>query len=265
MELEYFVIPGTDDEWHQKWVDARVKWWTDQGLTEENLKLYRQSPEELSHYSKATVDILYKFPHGFEELEGIANRTDYDLGSHTKEQGQFQLTARVEPNHDSVEKLAVRNADSDNFLVPFVIEPSAGVDRGVLALLTEGYTVEDLENASQRIVLKLRRHLAPIKVAVMPLARNNEAIVEAAKRIKAELQGLGIGRILFENTGNIGKGYRRHDEVGTPICVTVDFETIEKTPSTVTVRNRDTMKQERVLVSQLPQFVRDYFAKPESP
>lgn len=264
MELEFFVMPGTDDEWHEKWVAARQNWWMEQGLAKENLKLYRQTKEELSHYSKATVDILYKFPHGFEELEGIANRTDYDLGSHTKEQGQFKLMARVEPNHDSVEKLAVRDAESEQFIVPFVIEPSAGVDRGVLALLTEGYTVEDLENGSQRVVLKLRRHLAPIKVAVMPLARNNEAIVDMAKQIKAKLQSLGIGRILLENTGNIGKGYRRHDEVGTPICVTVDFETIEKTPAKVTIRDRDTMKQERVAVSELPQFVREYFRPSDS-
>jgi len=259
MELEYFVAPGTDDRWHRDWVDTRIKWWIAQGLTEENLKLYEQPKEELSHYSKATVDILYKFPHGFEELEGIANRTDYDLGSHTKEQVQLRLTARVEPNSDSVERLAVRDLDSDSFLVPFVIEPSAGVDRGVLALLTEGYTVEELENGTQRIVLKLKRHLAPIKVAVLPLARNNEAIVETARRIKAELQGLGIGRVLLENTGNIGKGYRRHDEVGTPICVTVDFETIEKSPSTVTIRDRETMRQERISVAELPKFIGKYF------
>lgn len=263
MELEFFVAPGTDDEWHEKWVEARQEWWVEQGLAKENLKLYRQTKEELSHYSKATVDILYQFPHGFEELEGIANRTDYDLGSHTKEQNQFNLTARVEPNNDSVEKLALRNAESENFIVPFVIEPSAGVDRGVLALLTEGYTVEDLENGSQRVVLKLKRHLSPIKVAVIPLARNNETIVDTARRIKSKLQSLGIGRILLENTGNIGKAYRRHDEVGTPICVTVDFETIEQNPGTVTVRDRDSMKQERVAVSDLPQYVREYFAPSE--
>ena len=264
MELEYFVEPGSDDEWHEHWVQARLNWWQEQGLAKENLQPKSQGPDELAHYSKATVDILYKFPHGFEELEGIANRTDYDLGSHTKDQDQFQLTARVEPNCDSVEKLAIRNQESEKFIVPFVIEPSAGVDRGVLALLTEGYTVEDLENGSQRIVLKLKRHLAPIKVAVIPLARNNQPLVDTAKRIKRELQSLGIGRILLENTGNIGKAYRRHDEVGTPICVTVDFETIEKEPPTVTIRDRDTMTQHRVAVLELSQFVQEYFTKSDN-
>lgn len=264
MELEFFVMPGTDEEWHKIWVEARLNWWKAQGLSEQNLAPKSQPKEELSHYSKATVDILYRFPHGFEELEGIANRTDFDLGSHTKEQIQFQLTAKVEPNSDSVEKLAIRPPESDQFIVPFVIEPSAGADRGVLALLTEAYTVEKLENGSERIVLRLRRHLAPIKVAVIPLARNNEALVSKAKGIKAELQSLGIGRILLENSGNIGKSYRRHDEVGTPICLTLDFETIEQSPATVTIRNRDTMQQERILVSELSNYVRNYFSSTEA-
>jgi len=259
MELEFFVAPGSDDQWHQYWVETRLDWWKRQGLSEENLVLQPQSKEELAHYSKATVDILYRFPHGLEELEGVANRTDYDLGSHTKAQDEFNLTAKVDPNPDSNAKLAIREQDGATF-VPFVIEPSAGVDRGVLAVLAEAYTEETLENGSERVVLKLRPHLAPIKAAVLPLARNNEKIVAKATEIKRQLQSLGLGRILLENTGNIGKGYRRHDEVGTPLCITVDFETIEQPEETVTVRDRDTTKQVRVPVAELPAYLREYFA-----
>jgi glycyl-tRNA synthetase len=259
MELEFFVEPGTDLEWHERWVQARIDWWKEQGLSESNLECYRQKPDELAHYSKATVDILYRFPHGLEELEGVADRTDFDLGSHSKNPEELGLTAKVEPNNDSTAKLGVRDLETNKLVVPFVIEPSAGVDRGTLAVLTEAFTRETLENGSERIVLKLRPHLAPIKVAVIPLAKNNPAIVEAAMKIKKELQSLGLGRVLFENSGNVGKSYRRHDEIGTPICVTVDFETIEQSPASVTVRERDTTKQERVEVSQLADYVRKFY------
>ena len=257
MELEYFVTPGTDEEWHAKWVETRVNWWKEQGLSPANLELFVQPKEDLSHYSKATTDILYRFPHGVEELEGIANRTDFDLGSHTKNQEEFKLSAKVDVNKHSNTKLAIR--ENDVPVVPYVIEPSAGVDRGVLAVITEAFTQEDLGEGKSRIVLKLKKHLSPIKVAVIPLAKNNPQIVETAKAIKNSLQKLGLGRILYENTGNIGKGYRRHDEIGTPLCVTVDFETIEQEPATVTVRDRDTMKQERIAISELPSYVREYF------
>ncbi len=259
MELEFFVEPGTDLEWHERWVQMRLDWWKEQGLSESNLECLRQTPEELAHYSKATVDILYRFPHGLEELEGIADRTDYDLGSHSKNPEELNLSAKVDANVDSTEKLTYRDNITNQLSVPFVIEPSAGVDRGVLAVITEAYTKEKLENGSERIVLKLRPHLAPIKVAVIPLAKNNPTIVEKALSIKQELQKLGLGRVLLENTGNVGKSYRRHDEVGTPICVTVDFETIEQTPASVTVRNRDTTAQERIEVSQLANYVRDFY------
>ncbi len=265
MELEFFVEPGTDDEWHKKWVEARIQWWRQQGLASDNLVAYHQTAEELSHYSKATVDILYRFPHGLEELEGIANRTDFDLGSHSKNQDELGLKAKVMENKDSTSKLTVRDLEANKEFVPFVIEPSAGVDRGVLAVITEAYTEEVLENGNIRVVLKIKPHLAPIKAAVIPLARNNEALVHKAESIKRTLQSLGVGRILLENTGNIGKSYRKHDEVGTPICVTVDFETMtesENKPAgeeTVTVRDRDTMKQERISISALPEYVRKYF------
>ena len=264
MELEYFVEPGTDEEWHQYWVGERMRWWQLQGLSSDSLQTYHQQPEELAHYAKATVDILYRFPHGMEELEGIANRTDFDLGSHTRSQASYSLTARVEPNEDSTAKLAIFNPLTNKSIVPFVIEPSTGLDRGTLALLTEAYTKETLENGSQRTVLKLKPHLAPIKVAVLPLIRNRPEIVDKAKQIRHSLQKIGLGRVFCEDTGNIGKGYRRHDEVGTPLCVTVDFDTVGRgdKPSlinTVTVRDRDTLKQERVSISELESYVKERF------
>ncbi len=264
MELEFFVLPGTDEDWHSKWVESRVAWWRAQGLESDNLQQFHQPKEELAHYSKATVDILYRFPHGMEELEGVANRTDFDLGSHSKHPQELGLKAKVEENADSVVKLTAPDPVTQKPLVPFVIEPSAGVDRGVLAVLTEAYTEEKLENGTDRIVLKLKPHLAPIKVAVIPLARNKPEIVAKAKEIKDALLKLGLGRIYYENSGNIGKSYRRHDEVGTPLCVTVDFDTIGKGETadlagTVTIRDRDTMKQVRVHASKLAEHITGYF------
>jgi glycyl-tRNA synthetase len=258
MELEFFVPPGTDEQWHDIWVEERLRWWDAQGVSRNRLELLHVPADELAHYSKATVDVMYPFPHGLEELEGIANRTDFDLGSHTKAQDEMNITARVAPNRDSNTKLAVQNTDTNEWVVPFVIEPSAGVDRGVLAVLNEAYRVETLENGSERTVLSFKPHLAPIKVAVVPLKRNHDGIVGRARAIKQNLQALGLGRILYENTGNIGKAYRRHDEVGTPLCVTVDFQTIED-DDTVTVRDRDTMAQQRVAVAELSDYVKEYF------
>ena len=254
MELEFFVKAGEDEDWHNKWVEIRLDWWEQQGVGRSQLELYHVPADELAHYSKATVDVMYRFPHGLEELEGIANRTDFDLGSHTKNQSDFDLTATVEPNKDSNAKLALQDLEAKKWHIPFVIEPSAGVDRGVLAIMNEAYTVETLENGSERTVMAFKPHLAPIKVAILPLKRNHEGIVNKAKAIKNDLMRLGIGRIFYEDTGNIGKGYRRHDEVGTPLCVTVDFQTIEE-DDTVTVRNRDTMAQERVAIADLPNYV----------
>ncbi len=254
MELEFFVEPGTDEDWHETWVQARLDWWQDQGVNPNNLQLYHVPGDELAHYSKATVDIMYSFPHGVEELEGIANRTDFDLGSHTRGQPELSIDAEVMPNADSTARLATPDQASGKWTVPYVIEPSAGVDRGVLALLNEAYRVEELDNGRRRTVLGLKPHLAPIKAAVIPLKRNHEGIVAKARDIKQSLQALGLGRVLYEHTGNIGKGYRRHDEVGTPFCVTVDFQTIEE-DDTVTVRDRDTMDQCRIAVSDLPAYL----------
>ncbi len=259
MELEFFVPPGEDESWHRYWIEARRDWWLAQGLSADRLQLFEQPAAELSHYAKRTVDILYRFPHGNEELEGIANRTDYDLGSHTKDQASLGCQAKVRENHLSNARLACQDAVSGAWQVPFVIEPSAGVDRGALALLTEAYEEQELANGKVRTVLRLNRHLAPVKAAVLPLKRNHQGLVSEARKIKASLQSLGLGRILLENTGNVGKGYRRHDEIGTPICITVDFQTIDANDATVTVRDRDSMAQERVLLANLAAYVRDYY------
>jgi len=257
MELEFFVKPGSDEEWHKYWVEKRTKWWESQGVNKKNLHTVDVDKSELSHYSKATVDIMYDFPHGKEELEGIANRTDFDLGSHTKNQKDFNIAANVKKNEHSTTKLGVQNLEEKTSFIPYVIEPSAGVDRGVLAVLNEAFTNEEISNGNSRIVLKLKPHLSPIKAAVIPLKKNNDQIVEKAKNIKNQLQNLGLGRVMLENSGNIGKNYRRHDEIGTPICITVDFETLED--DSVTIRDRDSMNQERVLIKDLNQFYQKYF------
>ena len=255
MELEFFVVPGTDEDWHKKWVELRINWWEKQGVPKNSLELYEVPIDELAHYSKATVDIMYKFPHGVEELEGIANRTDFDLGSHSKNQDELSLKSKVSENNESNAKLALKD-ENNNWMVPFVIEPSAGVDRAILAILNEAYHLEKIED-KQRVVLKLKPHLSPIKAAIIPLKKNDEKIVKKAKEIKNKLQSLGMGRVLFENSGNIGKNYRRHDEIGTPICITIDFETLEE--ETVTVRDRDTMSQKRVSISDLEEVFKDLF------
>ena len=255
MELEFFVVPGTDEDWHKKWVEFRVNWWEKQGVPKKSLELYDVPKDELAHYSKATIDIMYKFPHGVEELEGIANRTDFDLGSHSKNQDELSLKAKVSQNNESNAKLALKD-ENNNWMVPFVIEPSAGVDRAVLAILNEAFHLEKIED-KERVVLKLKPHLSPIKAAIIPLKKNDEKIVTKAKEIKNKLQSLGLGRVLFENSGNIGKNYRRHDEIGTPICITIDFETLEE--ETVTVRDRDTMSQKRVSISDIEEVFKKLF------
>jgi glycyl-tRNA synthetase len=254
MELEYFVKPGSDEDWHKYWVDKRLNWWAEQGVKSEKLKLLEVEKKDLSHYSKATFDIMYDFPHGLEELEGIANRTDFDLGSHSKNQKDFNIKANIQENKNSTTKLAIQDLENKEWFIPFVIEPSAGVERGVLAVLNEAYTIEE---ANKRTLLKLQPHLSPIKAAVIPLKRNNSDLVNIANNVKSELQSLSLGRVMIENTGNIGKNYRRHDEIGTPLCITIDFETLEN--QTVTIRDRDTMKQEKVSLSEVANYYSKYF------
>ena len=251
MELEYFVEPGKDEECINSWVQKRLEWWEKQGVPTESIELYEVPKDELAHYSKRTVDLMYNFPHGLEELEGIANRTDFDLGSHSKKQEELGIKSQVKNNRNSNSKLAVQNEHGD-WYVPYVIEPSAGVERGFLAILNEAFVEEDLDDGKTRTVLKLKPHLAPVKAAIIPLKKNNEEIVALSKSTKNLLQDLGLGRVMLENTGNIGKGYRRHDEIGTPICITVDFDSLEN--NTVTIRDRDTMDQTRLKINELPNF-----------
>ena len=253
MELEFFVTPGSDEEWHDKWVKSRVNWWEDQGVPESSLELYEVPDDELAHYSKRTVDIMYKFPHGVEELEGIANRTDFDLGSHTKNQDELEISADVMPNKASNSKLAIQDIETKKWVVPYVIEPSAGVDRGILAILNESYELQVLDSGKERTVLHLKPHLSPIKAAVIPLKKNNEGLVKAASDLKKALQKLNLGRVVLENSGNIGKSYRRHDEIGTPLCITIDFDTLED--GSATIRDRDSMKQERVSLDLIPEYL----------
>ena len=252
MELEYFVMPGEDEDAHTSWVQKRLDWWDKQGVPTKSIELYDVPTDELAHYSKKTVDLMYKFPHGLEELEGIANRTDFDLGSHSKKQDELNISSKVNVNKHSNSKMAVQN-ESGDWVVPYVIEPSAGVERGFLAIINEAYTNEELEDGKSRIVLKLKPHLSPVKAAVIPLKKNNEDIVNTAKKIKDNLQKIGLGRIILENTGNIGKSYRKHDEIGTPLCITVDFDTLDD--NTVTIRDRDSMTQKRLKVDELAHYV----------
>ena len=257
MELEYFVKPGEDEKWHKEWTEFRVNWWQEQGIERDNLEIYYVPEEELAHYSKGTVDIMYKYPHGTEELEGIANRTDFDLGSHTKGQNDLDIKAKVTKNTQSNSKLAIQDLDTKEWFLPYVIEPSAGVDRGFLAILNEAYNEEILDDGKKRTVLSIKPHLAPIKVAVIPLKRNNEEMVMKAENLKKSLQSAIDGRVLLENTGNIGKNYRKNDEIGTPACITVDFQTLDD--DTVTVRDRDSMEQKRVNLSEINSFLKKIY------
>ena len=252
MELEYFVNPGSDDEWHDKWVELRLAWWNEQGVPKEKIKLLNVEGEELAHYSKRTVDLMYEFPHGLEELEGIANRTDFDLGSHSKNQEDLNIKAKVMKNSSSKAKLAIQEQDTQKWMIPFVIEPSAGVERAFLAILNEAYKLEELEEGKTRVLLSLKPHLAPVKAAVIPLKKNNQDLVDLAYKLKNKLQSMKLGRVVVENTGNIGKSYRKHDEIGTPICITVDFDSLEK--NKVTIRDRDDMSQETLEIDQVSSF-----------
>jgi glycyl-tRNA synthetase len=255
MELEYFVKPGEDEEAFQYWVDAYVDWYASLGLSRNNIFLYEVPKGELAHYSKRTVDIYYRFfpereegRKQFEELMGIANRTDFDLRAHSKgavdEEGN-----RINP--DSTEDLSYFEEATKTRFYPFVIEPSAGVNRSVLAVLMEAYSERTNDKGEKRVILKLHPELAPIKVAVLPLAKNKPEIVGMAKAIKRSLQP--VLRSVYDDTGGIGKLYARQDEIGTPFCVTVDHQSLED--EAVTVRDRDTWQQERVKVSELPEHL----------
>jgi glycyl-tRNA synthetase len=242
MEMEFFVEPGTDEEWHDYWIEQRMRWYTDLGVREESLRLREHEQDELSHYSKRTVDIEYAFPFtDWGELEGIANRTDFDLKAHEKQSG---------------EDLTYFDQEKNERYHPYVIEPAAGVDRAALAFLVDAYRVEEAPNAKgemeKRTVLKLHKDLAPIKVAVLPLSRN-ERLVPKAREVFDLLKGSWMCD--FDDAGSIGRRYRRQDEVGTPFCVTVDFESLDD--NAVTIRDRDSMSQERLSLSSVSFRLRD--------
>jgi glycyl-tRNA synthetase len=242
MEMEFFVRPGTDEEWHQRWIDTRFDWYIDLGIRRENLRLYEHPKDKLSHYSKRTVDIEYKvdFP-GSEwgELEGIANRTDFDLTTHAQASGQ---------------DLSYLDQDSGERFVPYVIEPAAGVDRCFLVLMLDAYAEDEAPDAKgnmeKRTVLRLDPRLAPVKVAVLPLSRNAE-LSPKARDLAAALRKRWNTE--FDDASAIGRRYRRQDEIGTPYCVTVDFDTL--TDQAVTVRERDSMKQERIGIDSLVSYL----------
>jgi len=251
-EMQYFVNPADDEKYFEMWKMARMAWWTDVlGIPAEKLRFTPH--EKLAHYAKAAVDIEYEFPDGFDEVEGVHNRQDFDLGSHTKGQKELNIQANVMENKDSTVKLAYSDPQTGESFVPFVIETAMGVNRAMLAVMHNAYTEEDLGDGKSRLVLKLRPKLAPVKAAVIPLARNVPELLDIATNIENDLRALAIGRIELENSGNIGKNYRRHDEIGTPVCITVDHQTMED--GTVTLRLRDTMEQRRVKIADVPNAV----------
>ncbi|HZH32689.1 MAG TPA: glycine--tRNA ligase [Pyrinomonadaceae bacterium] len=255
MEMEYFVRPGEDEQAHQEWIDNCFNWYTSLGLARDNLRLYEQPAEELAHYAKRTVDIHYRFfperadeEKHWDELMGIANRTDFDLRAHSKNPLDAE-GKRVNP--DSTEDLSYFDEARKERYYPYVIEPAAGVNRSVLAFLMDAYSERTTEKGETRVILKLHPDLAPIKVAVLPLAKNKPEIVGMAKAIKRSLQP--VVRAVYDDTGGIGKLYARQDETGTPFCVTVDHQSLDD--EAVTVRDRDTWEQERVKVSDLQQHL----------
>lgn len=248
-EMQYFVNPADDEKYHEMWMQERLAWWVNVlGIPAEKLRFTPH--EKLAHYAKAAVDIEYEFPDGFDEVEGIHNRQDFDLGSHTKGQGDLNIQANVLENRDSTTKLAYSDPQSGQTFVPYVIETAMGVNRAMLAVMLEAYEEEDLGDGKSRTVLKLRPALSPVKAAVIPLARNVPELLDMSNELVARLRKMAIGRIELENSGNIGKNYRRHDEIGTPVCVTVDHQSLED--GTVTLRHRDTMAQERIAIADVP-------------
>ncbi|HEX3219765.1 MAG TPA: glycine--tRNA ligase [Candidatus Limnocylindria bacterium] len=233
MEMEFFVHPSEEERWFAYWVDERLRWWTDAlGISAARLRLRPHDPDELSHYSRQTTDIEYDFPMGWSELEGIADRTDYDLRAHAAGSGKA---------------LAIFDEASGEHVVPYVIEPAMGVDRAALTVLLDGYEEEQLVR-EKRVVLRIRPSLAPIKAAVLPLLRNRPELVERARALTADLKRRMAAT--YDDTASIGKLYRRQDEIGTPYCVTVDVDSLED--GAATIRERDTMTQERVALSDIP-------------
>jgi len=237
MEIEFFVKPNEADKWFEYWVNERFNWYLRLGIKKENLKVRPHSKEELAHYAKACSDIDYQFPFGWSELEGIANRIDYDLRKHSEFSGQ---------------QLTYFDDETKERFFPFIIEPSGGVDRSLLAFLVDAYREEKVKG-DKRVVLSLHKDLAPVKVAVLPLLRNKPKLVEMAKKIAKDLRG--EHKVTYDDTASIGRLYRRQDEIGTLYCITVDVESLED--KKVTVRYRDSMKQDRVGADGLKDFIKE--------
>ena len=239
MEMEFFVKPGTDDEWLAYWIEQRWQWYLDLGMSKDKLRMRPHEPDELAHYAKAATDIEYEFPFGWSELEGIANRTDFDLKAHQAASG---------------EDLTYFDQEKEERYLPYVVEPAGGVDRTVLAFLVDAYREEDVPTAKggteKRTLLALHKDLAPIKVAVLPLSRK-ETLEPEALRVFDLVKDRWICD--FDDAGSIGRRYRRQDEVGTPYCVTVDFDTLEDRQ--VTIRDRDSMQQDRIPIEQLVAYL----------
>jgi len=236
MEVEFFVRPGTEEQWLQEWVDTRFDWYLRYGIRRENLRLRRHDPDELAHYARDTYDIEYRFPWGWGELEGIASRTDFDLGRHAAASG---------------EDLTYFDQDTREHFLPYVIEPSGGVDRAALAFWLDAYD-EEPDGDAVRVVSHLHPKLAPIAVAVLPLSRN-ERLAPTARSIYDRLRR--HFRVQYDDAQSVGRRYRRQDEIGTPWCVTVDFDTLED--QQVTIRDRDTMHQVRIPVADLVAVLQD--------
>src|SRR6476659_4638537 len=238
MEMEFFVKPGEDEEWHQYWIDERTLWYTDLGINPDNLRHYEHAKEKLSHYSSRTVDIEYRFNFAgseWGELEGIANRTDFDLSTHSK--------------HSGTDLLYFDQQTGEKY-TPYVIEPAAGLSRSLMTFLVDAYHEDEAPNTrggvDKRVVLRLDPRLAPVKAAVLPLSRNAD-LSPKARDLAAQLRR--HWNIDFDDAGAIGKRYRRQDEIGTPFCITVDFDTLED--QAVTIRERDSMAQERIALDQV--------------
>ncbi len=237
MEIEYFVKPGTDEERHERWIQDRFEWYIRHGVKRENLRLRAHAQDELAHYAKAATDIEYRFPFGWGELEGIANRTDFDLRAHSTASGQ---------------DLTIFDEETNEHILPYVVEPSAGVDRSFLVFLIDAYD-EEPDKEGTRVVLRFHPKIAPIQVAILPLSRNAK-LVPMAREVWAQVRR--HFSTSYDDAQSIGRRYRRQDEIGTPLCVTVDFQTVEEDQA-VTIRDRDTMEQVRVAIADLVPALRE--------
>ncbi len=265
MEIEFFCEPGTDEEWYEHWKAARMDWYHNLGIKKDNLRFRDHDPDELAHYAKACVDVEYKFPFGqgdWQELEGVANRTDYDLRQHQR--GMRSVTRWIENKRDTLTTtltderedwhkgpLSYFDEPNKKRYIPYVIEPSAGADRGTLAFLVDAYTVDEV-GGKPRNLLKFHPKLAPIKAAFFPLVKK-EGMPEKARAIYNDMRGLF--NCFYDEKGAVGRRYRRQDEAGTPFCITVDGQTSED--NTVTVRDRDSLEQVRVSCDQIKSYLRD--------